>query len=88
MVKTCVLAVSRHSTSYTRNDYSLIPQIPPLTFMAAIFYVITSSPLKMKMVFIHTKMSSHSQGVELPGWRDLVCGHICVSVCVQQLFLR
>lgn len=69
MVKMYVSTVSRRPTSYTHNDYSLIPQIPPLTFMAAIFCVITSSPPKMK---------SHSRRIELPGWTALVCGHVCV----------
>lgn len=81
-----VLAMSRFSSSCTRNDNSLKPKIPPLAFMAAIFYVITSSSLKMKMVFIHKGMSFQRR--ELPGWRDLVCGHawrllvrVCVCVC-------
>lgn len=32
MLETCAAALSRHSASSFRNDYSLIPQIPPLTF--------------------------------------------------------
>lgn len=72
-MKMHVSAHSRHPTSYTHNGYSLILQIPPLPFMAAIFCVITSSPPKAEMVFIHIKMSSHSQRE-----RALVCGHECV----------
>lgn len=87
-MKTYVSTLSRHLTSCTHNDYSLILQSPPLTFMAAICCVITSSPRKMKMVFIHTKMSSLVfQRIELPGWRALVCGHVCLT-CIHTRRLK
>lgn len=57
------------------------PVDPSFNFMTAIFQWLLPFSLKMKMVFIHTKVSSCSWIIELPGWRTLSCSRVRALAC-------
>ena len=95
MVKTYVKIHGKYPPSSTYNDYNRILWIPFSTLMAVIFWVITSSSLKTKMVFMRPKMSSNSWitvfkstcvylciNVHEHVWAMCVCVRACVCVCV------
>lgn len=90
----CVLAMSRHSSSYTRNDCSLNPRDPSASFYGCNFqrdYFPFAKKKKNEIVFMHTGIGMPFQRRELASWRRepgmWACGGLlgraCVHACVR-----
>lgn len=89
-----VLAMSRHSSSYTRNDCSLNPRDPSACFYGCNFqrdyFPFAKKKKKNEIVFMHTGIGMPFQRRELAGWREAgmwACGgfwvvRVFMPVCV------